>query len=173
MSSAFSKATRSSKSSEYYTPKPFFDKLNDIFKFELDPCTSKQNPLELRHTFTLDDNGLEQLWHYNTFINPPFGFGVSQWITKMHNEATRRWDNQYVMLLPARVETRWFQDLIINQYYKGSFIYFLKGRFKFLNPDKAHVKHPLIIGNMLWIKNATFEQKVKLSENVKGVMFEG
>lgn len=172
MSSAFSKATRSSKSSEYYTPKSLFDKLDRIFCFELDPCTTHENPLRLPQFFTTMEDGLKQNWNLNTFINPPFGKGVIRWIEKMHSEATRRWDNQYVMLLPARVETQWFQDHIVGKYSKGSFIYFLKGRYKFTNPEKGYQKNVLIIGNMLWVKNATYGQKVKLIEDVKGVMFE-
>lgn len=172
MSSAFSEATRSSKSSEYYTPRSLFDKLNNIFHFELDPCTSKENPLGVEKYFTKEDDGLAQSWYYNTFINPPFGNGIIQWIEKMNTWASLHFTSQYVMLLPARVETKWFQDHIVGKYYKDSFIYFLKGRFKFINPKKNYQKNVLVIGNMLWVKNATFTQKAELIENVKGIMFE-
>lgn len=170
MSSAFSKASRSSKSSEYGTPLSLYNKLNLIFNFEIDPCAWPDNYLDTRQFYTKEEDGLKRLWNGNTFINPPFGAGANEWITKMHNEASRRFD-QYVMLLPARTDTRWFQDLIVGQYYKDSFIYFLKGRFKFIDRKTGTSSNVLIIGNMLWIKNATYEQKIKLMETIKGVMF--
>lgn len=171
MSKQFSKLSKSSKSTEYGTPKDFFDKLNSIFKFELDPATTLDNPLGTKHYYfknLLPHNGLTGSWPHNTFINPPFGKGVREWINKM-NEESVNFNKVYVMLLPSRTDTKWFQDLIWK---KGSTIYFLKGRLKFVNPVLNGKSEPHIIGSMLWIRNAIYEHKQQLSKNIPGVMVE-
>ena len=51
----------SSESCQWETPKDFFDKLNDEFNFNLDPCTNNNN-LNLPIYFTREDDGLLQDW---------------------------------------------------------------------------------------------------------------
>ena len=167
-SKQFSKLSKSSKSTEYGTPKELFDKLNSIFKFEYDAATTEDNPLGTEWFSTVRTNGLVLRWCWNTFINPPFGRGIDKWINKM-NEESVNFNKVYVMLLPSRTDTKWFQDLIWK---KGSTIYFLKGRLKFVNPVLNGKSEPHIIGSMLWIRNAIYEHKQQLSKNIPGVMVE-
>lgn len=54
----FSTLTKSHNSTEYQTPKDFFDKLNNIFHFQLDPCTTIDNSLKLPYTITKEKDGL-------------------------------------------------------------------------------------------------------------------
>lgn len=51
----------SSKSSEWATPQDFFDKLNDEFNFNLDPCATKENA-KCGKFFTEEQDGLKQNW---------------------------------------------------------------------------------------------------------------
>ena len=178
MSKQFSKLSKSSKSTEYGTPKGLFDQLNNIFNFVLDPCASEERSLGTERNLTKINNGLKYEWACNTYINPPFGKGVREWIDKMQIESNKNPDFVYVMLLPSRTEVRYFQDLIMWKYRKSdtdllnSCIYFLKGRLKFVNPVLNGKSQPHIIGSMLWIKNSSTEQREKLSLSIPGVMVE-
>ena len=171
-SNQFSKLSKSSKSTDYQTPKDLYDKLDKIFNFKLDPCTTSENPLQAPKYFTKLNDGLKQDWDCNTFINPPFGKGVTDWITKMKVES-QKYDHNYayIMLLPSRTDTRWFQNLImadVNNVW--SCIYLLAGRLKFVNPDLNSKSEPHIIGSMLWIKNSTLSQRKDLMRSINGVM---
>lgn len=172
MSNTFSTLTKSHNSAEYQTPIDFFDKLNKIFDFKCDPCTTEENNLQVEYFFTKDEDGLTSPWPDNTFINPPFGrqVGIIKWINKMKYEAKTHPQYVYVMLLPARVETSWFQDHIYNKWFGPcNDIYFVKGRLKFVNPELNSKKNPHIMGSMLWIMNASDEQTEKVTDTIPGV----
>lgn len=174
-SKQFSKLSKSSKSTEYGTPIEFFKQLNKIFEFKLDPCTTKDNPLGTKVYYTKDDiidNGISAPWNYNTFINPPFGKDVKNWILKMNDEARVYGTNVYVMLLPARTDTKWFQELIMTRCREGGRIYFIKGRLKFVNPVLNGKSEPHIIGSMLWIKNASDEDIARLLGTIPGILID-
>jgi hypothetical protein len=77
-------ALYTSKSTEYRTPKEFYQSLYNEFHFILDPCTTKDNPLNTPIYFTKEDDGLTQEWNYSViddkgvkrnsvFVNPPYG----------------------------------------------------------------------------------------------------
>ena len=166
MTNQFSQLSKSRKSTEYQTPFGLYTTLNKIFKFQLDPCTTQDNPLGTATFYTKEQDGLTKPWNTNTYINPPFGSGVKEWIDKMITESNKN-PYYYVMLLPARTDTKWFQDLIWKP---GSVIYFLKGRLKFVNPQLNARQEPHIIGSMLWIRNATLKQKEELIKSIPGVI---
>lgn len=179
-SKQFSKLSKSSKSTEYGTPKDFFDKLNKIFKFELDPCTTFDNPLRTE-IYMVKPNGLTQPWDRNTYCNPPYGKrdlkkgkedSIDDWIIKMHNESVRNPNNQYVMLIPAATDTKWFQELIMTKYRENSVIYLIKSRLKFINPEHNKNKNAHVKGSLLWIKNASDEDIARLLGTIPGILIE-
>lgn len=51
----------SSNSDDWETPQDLFDKLNNEFNFNLDPCASVDNH-KCERFFTKDDEGLSQNW---------------------------------------------------------------------------------------------------------------
>lgn len=51
----------SSKTEEWATPQKFFDELNKEFKFNLDPCATKENA-KCKKFFTKEQNGLKRSW---------------------------------------------------------------------------------------------------------------
>ena len=54
------------------TPQDFFDKLNDEFKFNLDPCATPENA-KCEKYFTKEDDGLSKSRdNQNVFCNPPY-----------------------------------------------------------------------------------------------------
>ena len=116
----------SSKTDQWATPQDFFDKLNEEFKFTLDPCADALNH-KCEKYFTKEQNGLHQNWEGETvFCNPPYGRETGIWVKKCHDEAQKE-NTVCVMLIPARTDTRWFHEFIYDQ----AEIRFVKGRLKF------------------------------------------
>lgn len=116
----------SSKSNEWTTPQELFDKLNEEFNFNLDPCSTDENHKCDRY-FTKKQDGLKQDWGgQRVFVNPPYGTEISKWVEKSYREGIK--DNTLVvMLIPARTDTKYFHDFILHR----SEIRFIKGRLKF------------------------------------------
>lgn len=115
----------SSNTPEWATPQKFFDMLNKEFKFNLDPCATKENA-KCKRFFTEKENGLQQRWKSSrVFMNPPYGRAIGKWVLKAFSE--NRGGALVVALLPARTDTRWFHDYI----YGKAEIRFIKGRLKF------------------------------------------
>jgi DNA N-6-adenine-methyltransferase (Dam) len=61
----------SSRTAEWETPQPFFDKLHSDFHFTLDVCATAENTKWARF-HTKSDNGLVQ-WTGVCWLNPPYG----------------------------------------------------------------------------------------------------
>ena len=115
----------SHKSDEWYTPKEFFDKYNKVFHFTLDPCATEEHHLCEKY-YTKEENGLIQDWSDEiVFCNPPYS-DIKSWIIKADQERAFT-----VMLVPARVSTKWFHEYV----YKKRYYRFIKGRLKFANID--------------------------------------
>lgn len=116
----------SSNSDDWATPQNIFDKLNEEFKFTLDPCATIQNH-KCKKYFTKEEDGLQQDWSGEiVFCNPPYGKSIVEWVKKCHDEHFFK-GVTCVMLIPARTDTRWFHQYI----YGKSEIRFIKGRLKF------------------------------------------
>lgn len=119
----------SSENEVWATPQDFYDKLNDEFKFNLDPCATYENAKCSKY-FTIDDDGLIQNWKgYTVFCNPPYGRKIYDWVKKC-SEESKKDNTTVVMLIPARTDTRYFHEFI---YHKAKEIRFIKGRLKFGN----------------------------------------
>jgi len=113
----------SSEDETWETPKDFFEKLNKVYKFNLDPCSSEKNA-KCKKFYTEKENGLIQSWEgKRVFMNPPYGRPIGDWVRK----ASTGGATVVVCLLPARTDTKWFHEYI----YGKAEIIFLKGRLKF------------------------------------------
>ena len=118
----------SSKSNEWETPQEFFDKLNEKYKFTLDPCATHENH-KCEKYYTIEDDGLSKSWANEiVFINPPYG-NIGDWVKKACDEYK---DNGavVVMLIPSRTDTKYWHEYIMKF---ATTIYFVKGRLKFKN----------------------------------------
>ena len=124
----------SSKTDQWETPQEFFNKLNNEFNFDLDPCADDTNH-KCEKYYTESENGLQQDWGggYRVFCNPPYGKEIYNWVKKCHDEVLKGNCTVAVMLIPARTDTRWFHEFI----YKQSEIRFVKGRLKFGNSKNS------------------------------------
>ena len=129
-----------SKTDVWQTPKYFYEELDKEFNFShFDPC-----PLDPEF------DGLEIEWAKRTFCNPPYSGLKSTraklgWIEKAHIEAQK--GKLVVLLIPARVDTTWFHDIIEKNNYE---VRFIRGRIKFLDQD-GHEQHPAPFPTMLVI----------------------
>ena len=108
------------------TPYDFFDKLDQEFHFDLDPCCDHFTH-KCAHYYTKEDDGLSKDWGgHRVFCNPPYGSEISTWVEKCFIEGHKP-NTIVVMLIPARTDTRYFHEYILNR----SEIRFIRGRLKF------------------------------------------
>lgn len=114
----------SSNKEDWETPKNLFEQLNEEFHFELDAAADIKNHKCERY-YDKDQNGLIMPWAKRTFCNPPYGKKISKWVEKAFIESLK--GNVCVLLLPARTDTNWFHDYVINK----AEVRFIRGRIKF------------------------------------------
>lgn len=140
----------SSKTDLHETPADFFMALHQRYGFTIDVCALPFNA-KLSRYFSPQVDGLAQYWGgERVWCNPPYGRGVGKWVERCATAsagAQAAW-NLYapacpelaVMLLPARTDTIWFQDLIIP----FARVHFLRGRLKF-NGAESGAPFPSVI----------------------------
>lgn len=123
------------------TPKEFYDKFNNEFNFNFDPCP-------LNHDLNLW-NGLEIDWKERNFINPPYSRELKEkFVIKAIEESKK--GKLCVMLLPVSTSTKLFHEYIQPN---AKEIRFIKGRIKFLGintfgeyvTDKAPMHDSMIV----------------------------
>jgi phage N-6-adenine-methyltransferase len=115
------------KTDLYPTPLDFFRKLDRRYgPFDLDVCALPDNAKCSRY-FTPEVDGLKQPWRGRCWCNPPYGKTIGLWVRKAWESSVE--GATVVMLLPARVDTRWWHDYI-KPYAEFEF---LRGRLKYEN----------------------------------------
>ena len=117
------------------TPQAFFDKMDKEFHFDLDVCATKENAKCARF-YTVTEDGLSKSWHGMCWMNPPYGREIGKWVKKAY-ESVLGGGCTVVCLLPARTDTRWFQDYCL----KSRDIRFIRGRLHF-NESKQGAPFP-------------------------------
>jgi site-specific DNA-methyltransferase (adenine-specific) len=105
-----------SKTDDWATPRDFYNKLDNEFHFDFDPCP-------LNSTFDGLSNATE--WGKCNFINPPHK-KVYEFVRRAYYELKNK-GKMSVLLLPVRTDTKWFHEFIYGQFE----IRFIKGRLKF------------------------------------------
>ncbi len=128
-----------SDSEEHYTPDIIWQAAQRVMGvIVLDPCSNSadQPNIPALRQYTIDEDGLRQYWEGTVFMNPPYGRQIGEWITKLV-EAHKTFDvPQAIALLPARVDTQWWQ--IIRDYP----VCFVTGRLKFKGNDDNAAPFP-------------------------------
>lgn len=128
----------SSLNEDWETPKWLFDAYDKIFHFNLDVCASDENALCKKY-FTKEQDGLNQKWVGNCWMNPPYGRTIKYWLKKAYESSLN--GATVVCLVPARTDTAWWHDYCMN----GEII-FLRGRLKFSNyPNNAPFPNAIVI----------------------------
>ena len=102
----------SSASPEWYTPPDIFQLANDVLgSVDLDPCWHPESPVEASTTYTEADDGLSKPWSGRVYLNPPYGRVINSWIEKLVESYRQGRVSEAIVLVPARVDTAWFQRL--------------------------------------------------------------
>lgn len=104
-------------SDQFYTPRKLRELVWSILEsVDLDPATSRRNPLRAAEYFTRE--GLERSWlpmpdrlraAWRVFLNPPFGLGIVPWVAKLIELAQRLPHAEILALLPARPGAGWYK----------------------------------------------------------------
>jgi hypothetical protein len=96
------KAMLSTNVQEWRTPKEFYNKLDEEFNFDFDPCP-------INRLF----DGLNIEWGKSNYVNPPFK-DKNEWIIKSYQEWMK--GKTVVMLLPVRgTDTKIFHKYVIDK----------------------------------------------------------
>ena len=127
--SVFTTGMRSSLTDQWATPQYLFDQLDREFHFDLDVCADETNHKCARY-FDRSMNGLEQEWTGTCWMNPPYGREIGKWFEKA-NLSARGGGAVVVCLLPARTDTRWWRDHVME----ATELRFIQGRVRFGNAD--------------------------------------
>lgn len=102
---------------KWATPRDLYASLDAEFAFDYDPC-----PMDDAERI-MEQDGLAGSWvGRRVFCNPPYGREVWRWLAKAP-EATVA-----VYLLPARTDTAWFHDYVLD---RATEIRFIRGRLRF------------------------------------------
>ena len=111
----------SSGSDLWMTPPHIIEALTRKYGALFDPC-----PRDWDGSF----DGLEIDWPHDqvVFVNPPYS-NIAEWAEKAWYENFHR-GVEVIMLIPARVDTRYFHDYLCN----SGRIEFFKGRLRFIDP---------------------------------------
>ena len=131
----FTKGMKSSNSNEWATPIELFKELDREFHFTIDVASTHENALCEKH-YTKEENGLIQEWRGNVWLNPPYGREIKDWVRKA---ATDNPDGVTVVLVPARTDTAWWHDYVVNH---ATEVRFIRGRLRF-NDYGGAVRHSL------------------------------
>lgn len=131
------KAMFTNGSDEWHTPKWLFKQLNKEFHFVLDAAATKENTL-CKKFFSKENSALNNPWPKGkwTFCNPPYSL-CAEFAAKALSEM--RGGSWSVLLVPARVETRWF----CNSVHGKAQVRFFKGRVRF--SDKGSAPFPSVV----------------------------
>jgi len=116
-----------SQTDDWATPADVWHQANGFHDFQLDAAASLTNHLcdqwfGLDHPDINRRDGLAGQWVGRTWVNPPYGRGIYDWVKKaaLH-------DDLVVMLLPSRTDTKWFHEFVLP----NADLQFIKGRLKF------------------------------------------
>lgn len=108
----------------YATPPELYDKLNERFNFDFDPCPYNEGEII--------KDGLKIDWGRSNFINPPYSRKLKEAFIKKGIEEYRK-GKLCVFLIPVSTSTKLFHDYILPN---ATSIEFLRGRVKFGKLDK-------------------------------------
>lgn len=131
----------SSNKHTWETPQDFFDKLNTLFNFTLDAC-AEDCTAKVDKYYTEADDALIQKWGGVVWCNPPYGREQGKFVRKALEEYVQN-KSTIVLLIPARPDTKLWQDIIFPN---ATQICFLRGRLRFGNSkDSAPFPSALVV----------------------------
>ena len=103
----------------YATPPEFYNKLNDRFNFDFDPCPYNEGEIV--------DDGLSIEWGERNYVNPPYSQKLKEQFVMKGIEEMKK-GKLCVFLIPVSTSTKLFHDYIKPN---ATSIEFVRGRIKF------------------------------------------
>ena len=138
---------RTSLDNSWKTPQKILERVRLYFcsgKIEFDPASAPDNPTGAERfcagapgtLFAADlpaedlarRNGLEVAWDWPTFLNPPYGRELKDWLAKIRDEARR--GTEIVALLPC---SRWEQGYLQAALLDATAMCLIRGRVAFVS----------------------------------------
>lgn len=145
-------------SDEWYTPAEIIQSLGE---FDLDPASSQEAYRQNRsakHFYTTEENGLKQDWNGRVWLNPPYSNPlIQQFLIRMAEH------NNGIALVFAKIEAKWFHDIVLRH---ATAIKFLYDRVRFFKPDGTQGLQPRN-GSML-IAYGTENARILSDNTLKG-----
>jgi hypothetical protein len=139
----------SSATPEWYTPAGIIDRVLAVLgHIDLDPCSNAHGDaanVPARFHYTKADDGLASSWAMprwvdddgcesaavKVYMNPPYGTEIGPWIERLCDAYETGEITEAIALVPARVDTAWFQPLFAYA------LCFVRGRLKFVGADDS------------------------------------
>jgi len=117
------KAMMSSDRPDWPTPWDLFNRLDEVFHFDLDVCATAENT-KCKAFYSPEMDGLKQDWPRDKMMwcNPPYGREIVKWMDKIAESKC-----SVVSLVPARTDAKWFQSMLCNNH----FVLWVAGRVRF------------------------------------------
>ena len=110
-------------SDNWETPKELYDKLDNEFNFDFDPC-----PICFDEVIPPEKDGLLIEWGERNFVNPPYSRKLKEDFVRRGIEMMKK-GKLSVFLIPVSTSTILFHEHILPN---ATDIRFLKGRVKFI-----------------------------------------
>lgn len=122
-------ATFSSERQDWATPWDFFKLQESKYgPFDLDVCATLENS-KCQKFFTPHDDALSRHWPGHCWMNPPYGREIARWLQHACRETYDLGNaSQVIALLPARTDTSWWHDFVLQF---AAHIDFIRGRIRF------------------------------------------
>lgn len=125
--------SHSSGENEWYTPPNIIQSARVVMgTIDLDPATSEKanEVVKASKIFTINNSGLEQEWHGNVWLNPPYAQPLISQFSDKVVEQTNNF-SQCMVLVNNATETTWLQNMMA----RCDAICFVKGRIRFVDVD--------------------------------------
>ena len=119
------KSVRQNNSDNWETPQLFYNKLNDKYNFDFDPCPINS-----------EKDGLLMEWGNRNFINPPYSRKLKESFVHKALEQSIK-GKTCVLLLPVSTSTKLFHDVILPN---AKLIEFVRGRIGFIGINSNNKK---------------------------------
>ena len=103
----------SSVSEEWETDPELFKHQNRIFRFDIDLAATRRNALCPYYLDKAVDYFSYDMQGRRGWLNPPFGRGLIRWVEKACDDGNKP-DSHVRLLVPARVDTKYFQNYIFK-----------------------------------------------------------
>ncbi|MBF0115300.1 MAG: Rha family transcriptional regulator [Magnetococcales bacterium] len=118
---------------EWYTPSEWIERARQVMRsIDVDPASNAvaQNTVQASEWYDQERDGLQQEWHGNVWLNPPYARGlIEAFVERLLEQYQTGNTQQAIVLVDNRTDTRWFQQLCSA----ASAVAFTKGRVNFYN----------------------------------------